>query len=491
MKKRIALVIGNSNYNNSPLRNPINDSNDITDVLTQLGFEVETLLDITHIEMETSFIRFIKKIKDCEASLVYFAGHGFQIKGENYLAPVDIEATDETTARSTSYNLNDYLKKVSMFRDKTNIIILDACRNNPFINNIRGTASNGFAPFKAAPIGTFISYSTSPDSLAGDGKKCDSNGLYTGILKKCIKIPNIKIEETFKLVRSELSRISGGNQISWEHSSLIGDFYFNVVEHIDFELIQEDVYQFINDRSDFYKNTNLSIYEEECLPILDAYFKYQKPIIEIMRLYSRESYSRINQKFTDSELDFINMGYLSSWGFEYKEHRWYYGNQYVKMGDPLPLPERLLEKEPIEGEELIVELSPSGYMEDSNIFFRINTNLPNKTKLMITFCTRDNKYRAQCKADVIDGVILTEGFSYKGNEIEDSMYLLSLSSPLTDLQPENVKTQFGVSGRNLVGKFVRYGALGGKCVRGEWTVIKKEEMVEIYTSLPANGNHIT
>ncbi|MCT8140263.1 caspase family protein [Anaerobacillus sp. CMMVII] len=480
MKKRIALVIGNSNYYNSPLKNPINDSNDITDVLTQLGFEVEKHLDITHIEMETTFIRFIKNIKDCEASLVYFAGHGLQIKGENYLAPVDIEATDEVTAISTSYNINDYLRKISNFREKTNIIILDACRNNPFINTIRGPVSNGFAPFKEAPIGTFISYSTSPDSLAGDGKKEDSNGLYTGILKECIKIPNIIIEETFKLVRSELSRISGGNQISWEHSSLIGDFYFSVIEHTDFELAQEDVYQFITERSDFYKNKNLSIYDTECLPIVDAYFKYQKPIIEIMRLYSRESYSRINQKFTDNELDFINMGYLSSWGFEYKEHRWYYGDQYVKMGDPLPLPERLLEKEPIEGKELIVELSPKGYMRDSNIFFRINTNLPNKTKLMFTLYTRDNKYRAQCKTDVIDGAILTEGFSYKGNQLEDGMYLLSLSSPLTDLQPENVKTQFGVSGRNLMGKFVRYGALGGKSVRGEWTVIKSKELVEIY-----------
>lgn len=480
MKKRVALVIGNSNYNNSPLANPVNDANDMTEVLEQLGFEVEKEINVKHVEMENAFIRFIKKLRDSEASLVYFAGHGLQIKGENYLAPIDIETNDETAVLGSSYNVNDYLRKISHYRDKTNIIILDACRTNPFIRGLRGSVASGFASFTEAPVGTFISYSTSPERGAADGMHGDTNGLYTGILKRSLKIPNIRIEDTFKLVRSELDKVSNGEQISWEHSSLVGDFYFSVVEHTELELVQKEVYEYMSSRYEHYDNENYSTYDKECLPILDAYSKYNRPIIEIMRLYSRESYSRIDQKFTDAELDYINMSYLSAWGFKYDEHRWYYGDKYVKMGDPLPLPERFLEKEPVEDNELNVELNPTGFLDSGKVYFEIVTNLPSETAVMFTLSTRDNKYRAQCKASVINGLIRTDGFSLKGSVLKDGMYLLSMSSPMNDLQPEDVRKILGERGRNLIGEYVKHGSMGGKSIRGSWTVIKSNDQICTY-----------
>lgn len=483
MEKRLALVIGNSKYDGTTsLANPFNDASDMTLTLEDLGFEVNKQIDLNHTQMVTEFAKFKRHIYDYDVSLLYFAGHGLQIRGENYLAPIDIDLSNEERIILSCININNYLNDISIYSDKTNIIILDSCRTNPFARKMRGAVVDGFASFSNAPKGTFISYSTSPDKAASDGT--DSNGLYTGVLKHYIKTSNIKIEDTFKMVRTQLAQLSGNEQISWEHSSLVGDFYFKFVEHSNESIDQKEVFEYIETRSKFYlEQDNLDIYDQECLPILDAYKKYNVPIIEIMRFYSKESYERIGQKFSDNVIDEINFNYLVSLGFENKNYRWYYKNEYVVMGEPLPLDIERVEKEPLGNNEIDVTFKFSGKKMNGKVFFEVETNLPNKTLLMFTLSSKDNSYRAQSKNSVENGYAKAEGFTSQNEEIEDGLYLLSLSSPIHSVQPEEVKKRLGEDNRNLIGKYVEHSPIGGKTVTCNVTVISKKDEILIYESI--------
>lgn len=227
--KRLALVIGNSQYMfSNPLINPKNDANDIANALIELDFEVHRFLDLNQVQMIEKIIQFTKALQYFSAGLFYFAGHGMQIKGKNYLVPVDCNITNEEETALSCYEMDNLLNSLSIYKDKTNIIILDSCRTNPFSDRLRGTMNSHFTEFTNPPIGTIISFSTSPDKPASDGQM--SNGLFTRVLKENIKTPNIKIEELFKIVRSKVSKLSANNQIPWEHSCLIGNFYFSVKE---------------------------------------------------------------------------------------------------------------------------------------------------------------------------------------------------------------------------------------------------------------------
>lgn len=223
----IALVIGNSNYAfDSPtftLNNPGNDARGIADVLTRLGFFVKLCLDLNERDFRQQLHDFSIQLNDYDNCLVYFAGHALQIEGVNYLAAIDTSFIDESSARYSSIQLDiilDYLRKCAC---KVKIVILDACRNNPFA--ARGFNDAGLAPVKA-PTGTLIAFSTSPGERASDSG-FGNNSIYTGALLKHISHENIPIEEMFKRVRTTVYSLSNKKQISWEHTSLIGDFYFN------------------------------------------------------------------------------------------------------------------------------------------------------------------------------------------------------------------------------------------------------------------------
>lgn len=223
----IALVVGNSNYSfESPsfvLKNPVNDARGVADALTRLGFFVKLYLDEDEQGFRQHLHDFSTELSKYDNCLVYFAGHAIQIEGANYLAAIDTSFVDESSARYTSIQLDwvlDYLRKCSC---KVKIVILDACRNNPFA--ARGFNDLGLAPVKA-PTGTLIAFSTSPGERASD-VGFGNNSIYTGALLKHIAHENIPIEEMFKRVRITVYSLSNKKQISWEHTSLIGDFYFN------------------------------------------------------------------------------------------------------------------------------------------------------------------------------------------------------------------------------------------------------------------------
>lgn len=218
---KIALVIGNAKYAGSAaLNNPENDAKDITAALKKLDFQVVEKLNLSQKEMNKAIGDFGKKIDKDTVALFYYAGHGLQLKGKNYLVPIDASISAEPQIRSESIDIETVFDQ--MENSGTSIVILDACRNNPFEKKMRG-GSNGLAQVDA-PQGMIIAYSTAPGKTAldGDGR----NGVYTQELVKIIGMPNLSIEQVFKRVRASVSKHSDGSQIPWETSSLTGDFYF-------------------------------------------------------------------------------------------------------------------------------------------------------------------------------------------------------------------------------------------------------------------------
>ena len=172
---RSALVIGNANYDTAPLRNPVNDARSMSSTLRELGFSVELLEDASQKEMKRAIDRFGEKLRDGGIGLFYYSGHGIQVSGRNYLVPVNAEITSEPDVEYESVDAGRVLAKMDAARNGMNIVILDACRNNPFARSFRN-ASHGLATLNA-PSGTFIACATAPGSLASD--RTGSNDLYT------------------------------------------------------------------------------------------------------------------------------------------------------------------------------------------------------------------------------------------------------------------------------------------------------------------------
>ncbi len=223
---KMALVIGNSNYQTgAQLPNPENDAKDIAEKLEQAGFDVLLRIDLDQTGMKKVIDEFGEKLVQAEVGLFFYAGHGVQNKGRNYLIPVDAKLKTENDIEYNCVDAGRILAKMEDANTKTNIVILDACRNNPFERSwSRNSNGNGLA-FINAPSGSLIAYSTSPGKTASDGYY--RNSPYTEGLLEFINTPNLKIEDLFKLVRVWVINKTGGQQEPWESTSLRGDFFFN------------------------------------------------------------------------------------------------------------------------------------------------------------------------------------------------------------------------------------------------------------------------
>jgi hypothetical protein len=219
---RVALVIGNSSYQDSPLKNPVNDARDIGQLLKRLGFDVILELDADRKKIITSIKSFGKKLQNADVGLFYFAGHGVQVKGINYLIPVNATINAESDIEFEGVNANRILAKMEDADNDVNLVILDACRNNPFARSFR-SASRGLARMDA-PKGSFVVFATAPGATAADGD--GRNGVFTSHFLKNMTVQNLKIEEVMKRVRNGVLKETNSQQIPWQSSSLTGDFYF-------------------------------------------------------------------------------------------------------------------------------------------------------------------------------------------------------------------------------------------------------------------------
>src|SRR5262245_19518414 len=223
---RLALVIGNSAYQSvTPLPNPANDARAMGDLLTAAGFEVVAAPDLTQDSMRRAISDFAGKVaakgRDTVA-LVYYAGHGVQIDGENFLVPVDAHVERESDVPLQAVRLADVMNTLAAVPSKTRIVILDACRNNPF-SAINKTSGHGLA-IVDAPTGSLVSYATSPGAEAEDGAGADSP--FTSALIKIAHQPGLPLEQALKRVRVAVHDTTDGRQTPWESSSLTSDFFF-------------------------------------------------------------------------------------------------------------------------------------------------------------------------------------------------------------------------------------------------------------------------
>jgi uncharacterized caspase-like protein len=224
--KRVALVVGNKNYKVRPLQNTLNDADDISRSLRTSGFEVIDLRDATLPQMRTAVRQFGDKLLTYDVGLVYYSGHGVEVKGRNYFIPVnaDIQREDEIADQGLDVSL--ILEKMSTAGKGVNILIVDACRDDPFGRSFRST-SRGLAQMDA-PRGTIIAYSTSPGKVASDGDTRERNSPYTKHLLRAMQSPNKPIEQVFKEVRRAVQDETKNQQTPWENTSLSGDFFFKV-----------------------------------------------------------------------------------------------------------------------------------------------------------------------------------------------------------------------------------------------------------------------
>lgn len=220
--KRLALVIGNANYAQAgKLNNTLNDANAMAKTLEELGFEVLKVTDGTYETMKNAIYSFGDRIQDANVSLFYYAGHGLEVDGTNYLVPIDANITSALDVKLKAIPLTGVIRTMEFTNDEgLNMLILDACRNNPFPTGKRSSGS-GLAEIKP-PSGTLIAYATDPGSVASDGES--DNGLYTGELIKQLR-QSQRIEDIFMNTRNAVEKISGGKQRPWEEARLKGVFY--------------------------------------------------------------------------------------------------------------------------------------------------------------------------------------------------------------------------------------------------------------------------
>ncbi len=221
-EKRVALVIGNSAYKNSPLRNPVNDARDMAAKLRALGFEVVERSNLNARQIGATLREFRSKLVPGAIGLVFYAGHGLQIKGENFLPAVDAEIAGEEDVQNQSLAVKQVMDVLEDAKTRLNLVFLDACRNNPYARSFR-SGSDGLARV-SAPSGTLISFATRPGSVAADGS--GRNGLYTTQLLQQMDKLDQPIEQVLKRVVTGVKLASNGRQEPWMEGSIEGDFCF-------------------------------------------------------------------------------------------------------------------------------------------------------------------------------------------------------------------------------------------------------------------------
>jgi tetratricopeptide (TPR) repeat protein len=222
IEPRFALVIGNTSYANAPLPNAQNDANAVAKVLERAGFKVDLKLNANRTQMTEAISRFGGQLGGDAVGLFYFAGHGLQIRGRNFLVPVGADPRREDEVAARTVDVQQLLDRLGSARNRVNVIILDACRDNPFAPNAK-TGAGGLSQLDA-PTGSLIAFATAPGAVASDGK--GANGLYTQHLLANIERPGTPIEEVFKRVRLGVRLDSNGTQVPWESTSLEADFSF-------------------------------------------------------------------------------------------------------------------------------------------------------------------------------------------------------------------------------------------------------------------------
>jgi uncharacterized caspase-like protein len=232
---RIALAIGNGAYRAAPLKNPPGDASAVAAALRGLGYDVTLRQNTRFRELIESLREFSLRAPKAAVRVLFYAGHGVQVKGRNYLVPIDADPQSEEEVQRQSADINEFVDRLSALRTGTNIVMLDACRVNPFAGGVivgpdgrrlkfRGATPGGLATLDA-PVGTLIAFSTAPNGVALDGAK-GQHSIYARHLLANLGTPGLQVEQLFKRVRIGVAEETGRVQVPWESSSLTADFCF-------------------------------------------------------------------------------------------------------------------------------------------------------------------------------------------------------------------------------------------------------------------------
>lgn len=233
--RRIALVIGNGAYKSAPLKNPVRDAEAVAASLKQLGYEVVLRRDAGLFDLIEALRDFSLRAKDSTVRLLFYAGHGIQAKGRNYLLPVDADPRSEDEMAAKAADVGEFVDRLSAIKHGLNIVVLDACRVNPFAGGVivgpdgrrlkfRGLTPTGLAPLDA-PVGTLIAFSTAPNGVALDGP-VGAHSIYAKHLLNHLQTPGLPVEQLFKRVRIGVAEETQRVQVPWESSSLTTEFCF-------------------------------------------------------------------------------------------------------------------------------------------------------------------------------------------------------------------------------------------------------------------------
>ncbi len=228
-QKKIALVIGNGAYPEHRLSNPVNDATDVARALRDLGFNVILRKDLKLEAMEDALENFSHQLHQGAVGVFYYAGHGVQVNGQNYLIPVDAQLKRERNVRRETIFLSDVLESMQKAETQVNIIIIDACRDNPFLRrwySTRGSSVRGLSEVDSPPQGTIIAFATGPGEFAEDGEG-QRNSPFTLSLLKHLNIPNLEVVMMFRQVRIDVVQETNEKQRPWYRESLVGSFFFN------------------------------------------------------------------------------------------------------------------------------------------------------------------------------------------------------------------------------------------------------------------------
>jgi uncharacterized caspase-like protein len=221
--RRVALVVGNNAYPMAPLQNAVNDAIAVAKVLETRGFKVQRYTDLNWTGLGHAIDQFVSDLRTGDIVLLYYSGHGMQIDGENYIIPTSFSAADEAGGKRAAYSAEQLLERVNARNPLLTILILDACRSNPFRPD--RSLKQGLAAMEVGR-GTYIAFATSPGSTASDNPN-GQNGLFTTQLLTALQQPGLELDQVFGWVRKQVFTVSKGAQLPWTSSSVIGDFYFD------------------------------------------------------------------------------------------------------------------------------------------------------------------------------------------------------------------------------------------------------------------------
>ena len=234
-ERRMALVIGNGAYKSAPLKNPVGDAEAVAASLRQLGYEVTLRMNTSLFDLIEALREFSVRAASSSVRLLFYAGHGIQAKGRNYLLPVDTEPQSEEEIGAKSADVGEFIDRLSANKQGLNIVVLDACRVNPLAGGVivgpdgrrlkfRGLTPTGLAPVDA-PVGTLVAFSTAPNGVALDGST-GAHSIYAKHLLNHMQTPGLPVEQLFKRVRIGVAEETQRVQVPWESSSLTTDFCF-------------------------------------------------------------------------------------------------------------------------------------------------------------------------------------------------------------------------------------------------------------------------